>query len=218
MLYGAYILNNRGQEIIYGNEVSYHYWGKRSVAFSSNGNEVSVSLFNIPASSKPIAFVRTSRSLLNAQVDVVVRGGKIFARCVCNDAGSFSVSATFYVFVSCQLVPLNPYGMAIWNNQSKLAYHSARPMLSSTLVSNKTQALSFQCAVSPVHMGQRIVQTATGSSIYDLCSNAVSNRIEENRNLLATMPPTGSELIKFNVQIAAINSSYYDGFSNLGNM
>lgn len=214
-MFGALIKNNNNDEIIYGPEVTYQYWGRKSVTFTSGGSENIISLFDIPDSWEPVIFCKVNTSMLNAQVDTTVVSGVTHGRCICTDSPAKTITATFYIFVPCHRVSLNTYGMAVWNDNGVLAYHTSRPMLMVDLVSNEDQTTPYPCAVNPTYMGQALERTSRNTIISDLCSYGLGSSVRTSRFIIGQMPPVPNEIIRYNVFIAIINTSYYDSFPNL---
>lgn len=208
MSYGAYLVNADGNSIILGKEETYLYWGKVSFTANSSTTPAFTQLFNIPESCAPLVFIN-STNLANSNDSLVASTSYLNGKATVYTASSDKTrTITAYVFLLARYVPLSSYGIALWNIDGILAFHSSRPSI-------KLQGIS---TLPPFTTGYKTACVAAGSSVinafgteYSWVGNdtgiAYSGGFSQQHN--------GTRLVA--ARAPYIKTSDYDSYSSLGN-
>ena len=222
MSYGFSIKNNGGREVVYGNEISYGYWGRFSLSKSANTDTTST-IVNIPSSYEALVFVHSSvdPSSTEYYVNVIQNSNNIQVRV----NTTTNITLTMYVFVKANYLPIGEYGLLLFNSSGVVTFNSSRPLMkfkSITTVSSPSQSLSVDEPVAAlcVDVERRLVYIAgiNTTLIYYYSVVGTSNKVSSCGRVVGSVSnyPSGGAVTNL-VRVPYISTSYYNQFSSLGN-
>lgn len=219
MTHGFKIKNNAGSEIILGNEEAYLYWGKKVVTVSST-SQITTHLFNLPQEIDVLILINVSDNSNDLTAYSSVSDGYHCMVTACRSSNP-TFTATAYVFVLAKYVPLGAYGMALWNSDGILAFHTSRPNLrvQGICVWGQSTSTGYKTAtVASASVGGLLpANGGIGGSAYTVLNQvgySSGNRSATILDVWTGQQPTG--LVGFSPSAAYINASYYDVYASLG--
>lgn len=230
-MFGFEISNKRGQRIIYGDEMAYHYWGRVIISSTVDHNEKYTALFNIPEHWNPLVFATATEigiypvGLKNANyVYSVYHQNRL--KIVSKRRGLSGIRQTFvfYVFVPAKYIPQSQWGFELYNNNGDISFTGYRPPLKITsFISNNTNnnvpTHNYNFAVPTTYSGFSFIAFRNVQQHFFMMGSSIAGL----RKLLHTQesysPAFGDTDYYVNIpEIPTINPDYYNQYLNLGNV
>lgn len=235
MPFGIELRNSRGAAFLGQYETTFLYWGYKDISHIQGTANTYVDLFNIPThyTVQLYVYAKTETSdypylrAVHVYLDSIT--GVWRARI---DFWNYSGSARVFVFVESAAIKLPKYGVAVYDQSGNVRFHSARPLLSLTLLGEvvfSTGKYRTNCTFKPACMCTigRVESSYAGSpGQYDVefsrfigLYNKEVGSYQHGVSIQTQGPRGGPQRYQpaDRLNYAVIDASYYESLSNLNN-